>query len=87
MRNEAVALGDQIIAREAALDALFKSGSAGAESIDATTAELASLYGRLRAVHLRTHLATRATLTDVQLATYQTLRDHDRAGAAPAHQH
>ena len=87
MRAEAMAIGEQIIAREAALDALFKSGSADAASIDASTAELASLYGLLRAVHLRTHLATRATLTDAQLAAYQSLRGYDRAGAAPVHKH
>jgi hypothetical protein len=87
MRNEAIAIGEQIIAREAALDALFKSGSADAASIDAATAGLASLYGQLRAVHLRTHLATRATLTDAQLDAYQGLRGYDRAGAAPVHKH
>ena len=87
MRSEAVAIGEQIIVREAALDALFKSGSADGGSIDTSTAELASLYGQLRAVHLRTHLATRATLTDAQLAAYQGLRGYDRAGAAPVHKH
>ena len=87
MRSEAVALGEQIIAREAALDALFRSGSADAGSIDSATAELASLYGQLRAVHLRTHLATRATLTESQLAAYQSLRGYDRPGPAPVHKH
>lgn len=87
MRREAIAIGEQIIAREAALDALFKSGGADGASIDAATAGLASLYGQLRAVHLRTHLATRATLTDAQVAAYQGLRGYDRAGAAPVHKH
>lgn len=87
MRSDAIAIGEQIIARESALDALFKSGSADAASIDAATAGLASLYGQLRAVHLRTHLATRATLTDAQLAAYQGLRGYDRADAAPVHKH
>lgn len=87
MRSEAVALGEQIIARETALDALFKSGSADAASIDDSTAALAALYGQLRAVHLRTHLATRATLTDTQLATYQRLRGYDGVVVAPSHKH
>lgn len=87
MRSAAIAIGEQIIAREAALDALFKSGSVDAGSMNASTAELASLYGQLRAVHLRTHLATRATLTDAQLATYQSLRGYDRAGTPPVHKH
>jgi Spy/CpxP family protein refolding chaperone len=86
MRREAVALGEQVIAGEATLDALFTSGTADAASIDAATARLALLYGQLRAVHLRTHLATRATLTDAQLAAYSKLRGYDSA-AAPVHKH
>lgn len=86
MRSEAIALGDQIIAGEAALDALFKSGNANIDSISSATAGLASLYGKLRAVHLRTHLATRATLTEPQLAAYQKVRGYDGSGA-PAHKH
>ena len=85
--NDAVALGEQIIAGETALDALFKSGTADAQSIDRITADLASLYGQLRAVHLRTHLATRATLTESQLAMYETLRGYDAAGANAPHKH
>jgi hypothetical protein len=86
MRREAVALGEQIIAGEATLDTLFKSGTADTASIDAATAQLAALYGQLRAVHLRTHLATRATLTEVQLAAYQKLRGYDQP-TAPVHKH
>jgi hypothetical protein len=37
-------------------------------------------YGQLRAVHLRTHLATRASLTEIQRAKYQTLRGYDANG-------
>ena len=49
MRGEAVAIGEQVISAETALDALFRSGSADAGLIEAATAEVASLYGRLRA--------------------------------------
>jgi hypothetical protein len=87
MRAAAIVLGEQIIARESALDALFKSGNAAADAIDRITTEIAILYGQLRAVHLRTHLATRATLTETQLATYQTLRGYDAPGAQPIHKH
>ncbi len=87
MRAEAIALGEQVIAREAALDALFKSGTANAEAIDQATAVLAALYGQLRAVHLRTHLATRATLTEAQLAAYETLRGYNSKGSGPVHKH
>ncbi len=84
MRAAAISLGDQIIARESALEALFKSSSADSASIDRITGEIATLYGQLRAVHLRTHLATRATLTEPQLAMYQKVRGYDGSGAGPA---
>ena len=87
MRSEAVALGERIIVAEAALDALFRSGNADSASVDAATAEVASLVGRLRAVHLRAHLATKATLSNTQLATYQQLRGYDKSGVAPTHKH
>lgn len=87
MRAAAIALGELIVAHEGALEALFKSGSADSESIDRITGEIATLYGQLRAVHLRTHLATRATLTDPQLAMYQKVRGYDGAERGPAHKH
>lgn len=87
MRATAIALGEQIIARESALEAPFKSGSADSASIDRITGEIATLYGRLRAVHLRTHLATRATLTEPQLAMYLKVRGYDGSGAGPTHKH
>ena len=82
MRSAAVTLGEKIVVREGELDALFASGAADAAGIDRLTGEIARLYGELRAVHLRTHLATRATLDAAQLAAYQTARGYD-GGAAP----
>lgn len=87
MHDEAVALGEKIIVGETVLDALFKSGAADAGSIDRITADLAGLYGQLRAVHLRTHLATRATLSEGQLSLYETLRGYDANGAKAPHKH
>lgn len=76
MRAEAVVLGERIIAREGDLEALFKGGAADAQSVDRLAAEIGGLYGKLRAVHLRTHLLTRATLTEHQIAQYQHLRGY-----------
>ena len=87
MRTAAISLGEQIIARESALDTLFRSGAANVEAIDRITSEIAALYGQLRAVHLRTHLATRASLTEIQQAQYQTLRGYDAMAANPTHKH
>lgn len=85
MRGAAVTLGESIIAREGELEALFRSGAADAATVDRLTGEIGVLYGQLRAVHLRTHLATRATLTEAQLAAYQSARGYD--GSKPAHKH
>ena len=87
MRIDAIVLGEQVIAQEAILDWLFKSGTADADAIDRTTAALAALYGKLRAVHLRTHLATRATLSETQLARYEALRGYDSKASHPVHKH
>ncbi len=87
MRAAAMPLGDRIVAGEEALEALFRSGAAEAAAVDRVTSEIAALYGQLRAVHLRTHLATRATLTEPQLAMYQTLRGYDGKGPGPTHKH
>jgi hypothetical protein len=64
----------------------FRSGAADADTIDRITSEIAALYGQLRAVHLRTHLATRASLTEIQRAKYQTLRGYG-AATIPLHKH
>jgi hypothetical protein len=49
MRTAAVALGEQIIARESELDAHFRSGAADAETIDRITSAIAALkYQTLR---------------------------------------
>ena len=87
MRAAATALGERIIAGESLLDALFRSGAADAATIDRLTTDVATLYGQLRAVHLRTHLETRATLTEPQLAKYQALRGYDATGLKPEHKH
>ena len=73
MNAEAVVLGEQIIVAEGELDALFRTGAADANSIQRVTSKLSELPGTLRVVHLRTHLDTRATLTEHQIATYQSV--------------
>ena len=77
MRAEAITLGERIIAREGELEALFRGSAADAEAVDRLTAEIGVLQGQLRAVHLRTHLRTRGTLSEEQVARYQVLRGYE----------
>jgi Spy/CpxP family protein refolding chaperone len=85
MRTAAVALGERLIALEAELDALFASGSADDAGIERLTAAIGAAHGQLRAVHLRTHLETRATLTAAQVAEYVRLRGYDAGTPFGAH--
>ena len=87
MRAEAVPLGEQIIAGEDELDRLFRSGTADSSAIERSTGKLGELRGRLRAVHLRTHLDTRATLNEAQVASYQSLRGYDSPTGGTHHKH
>jgi hypothetical protein len=83
MRAEAMALGERIIAGEEALEKLFLSAGADAAAVDRLTAELGALWGKLRATHLAAHVATRAVLSDAQIAQYQKLRGYE----AGTHRH
>jgi Spy/CpxP family protein refolding chaperone len=88
MRARAVALGEEIVAREALLDELFASGTATAEALHEATAALGRLSGQLRAHHLDYHLAMRALLDARQIDEYQRLRGYAAAaGAGRGHHH
>lgn len=76
MQEEAVRLGREIVRRERAMDRRFASGEITAEEVDAATAAVAELRGRLRAVHLKAHLATEPVLTDAQIERYRRLRGY-----------
>lgn len=76
MEAEAKQLGQQLVEREAALDRAFASGTATADEVARLAGEAAATEGRLRAVHLRAHLATKAVLTPEQVARYDRLRGY-----------
>ena len=76
MQAEAIAAGRQVIASETALDRLFSSGTAEAQSVRSASAEAARAHGELRAVHLRYHLRMRELLTPAQSAKYAELRGY-----------
>jgi len=79
MSREAKALGDAILQREAALDLLFRDGKASPATVESATVEIGALQGRLRAVHLNTHIAMKALLEPEQVAAYDRLRGYAEA--------
>lgn len=81
MRARAVALGDSIVAAEAALDCAFAHGSIEEAELERHVAGIARLQGALRTVHLAAHLATRRLLSPEQVARYDALRGY--AGGEP----
>jgi Spy/CpxP family protein refolding chaperone len=82
MRRKAINLGGRIIEHEAALDELFASGTASETSIRDATKALGLLNGRLRAHHLRYHLAMRDLLNHHQIRQYQRLRGYASSSAS-----
>jgi hypothetical protein len=76
MQDAARPLGVQLVEREAALDRLFVEERITPEKLQAETAAIAKLQGRLRATHLAAHLETRDALTPEQVAQYDALRGY-----------
>src|SRR5919106_379833 len=84
MQAQAIVLGEQVIAGEAALEGMFSEGAAAADSVQAAAIELGRLQGMLRAHHLHYHLAMRDLLSAYQVMRYQHLRGY---AAGDAHGH
>lgn len=82
MAEAAIPLGQQIVAVERDLDRLFSERRIDVATLQARSEEIGHLQGRLRAVHLATHLETRATLTEAQVRRYDELRGY--AAAQPS---
>jgi Spy/CpxP family protein refolding chaperone len=80
-------LGATILEHERALDRQFAAGTANASDLAAKTEAIGQLYGRLRAVHLEAHLATKAALRPEQVARYNELRGYGAPVAPAMHDH
>ncbi len=87
MRQEAIGVGERLIAAEIALDRQFAERRVTEASLAEGTQAIASLQGELRAAHLRYHLATVAILSPVQLARYGELRGYSGGSGPAGHQH
>lgn len=76
MRRDAMAEGERLIARERALDDAFRRRDVTPDSLRAMLAEIEASRAALRYIHLATHLATPALLTETQIARYNELRGY-----------
>ena len=75
-KDEVRTLGRQLIAAEQGLDDAFRKQAARDEDVDRLTREIGVLQARIRAGHLRTHIAQTALLRPEQVARYQQLRGY-----------
>ena len=82
MAREAQRLGEQILREEQGLEAAFRAISNG--DLGARTLRIAGLEGKLRAVHLRAHIAMRSALSPSEIEHYNTIRGY---GVPPEEQH
>ena len=86
MNAEAQAVGAELIAAEAALDAAFAARDVDAARLVALTAAAEDARARLRVVHLAAHLETAPTLSPRQVAIYAERRGYGaQEGAHGAH--
>ena len=75
-KAEARKLGERVVGLERELDALFARGAATPAAVDRLAASIGEAQGRLRAEHLKTHLATAALLTPEQVERYVKARGY-----------
>jgi hypothetical protein len=85
MQTEAQQLGQDIVEREARFSQAFADQTMTEAELQAQTAELAQLYGRLRATHLQAHLQITPRLSAQQIAHYNELRGY--TGSSMSDQH
>ena len=76
MRAEAITLGEAIISIEEEMDNAFVNGTVTASFLEEKISASAELYGQLRVVHLKNHLAMMDILTPEQVAQYNDLRGY-----------
>jgi hypothetical protein len=87
MHREAVRLGQLIVEKERALDAMFAQKQIDAGKLQSATREIGLLQGRLRAAHLSAHLEMRRILSPAQVRKYDELRGYNAPEADGAHKH
>lgn len=79
--QDATRLGKLIVEKERALDVSFAAGKIDEEQLRSLVAEISSLQGELRVVHLRAHLEMVRILTAEQINRYAELLGYQGVGA------
>ncbi len=81
MEPQAIALGEEILAAEAALEEAFRTKTIDETGLAAQLQAIAALDAQLRFVHLSTHLATIKILSPHQVTRYNALRGYEEMPA------
>lgn len=76
MRSNAIELGEQIIDIEKEIDDEFTNEKITEVFLQEKVSESAKLYGKLRIIHLKTHLSMIEILTNQQVKQYNELRGY-----------
>ena len=86
MQAAAIAEGENLIRLERQLDTAFADGTIAEPTLRQLVSEIAESRGRLRYIHLSTHLATPDLLSEEQIARYNQLRGYaaDPCKSVPA---
>jgi Spy/CpxP family protein refolding chaperone len=87
METEAVTLGKQLIERERELDELFASKTITKEKLQRALEAIALMQGKVRQVHLQTHLIQAEILDAEQIRKYDELRGYAQATSSTHHGH
>lgn len=76
MRQAAVALGKQFVAKEEGLEARFRGGEIAEKELDRRVKEIEATRAELRIANLRAHLAVVRIVEDDQVDQYNALRGY-----------
>ncbi|PWU25151.1 MAG: hypothetical protein C5B48_02740 [Candidatus Rokuibacteriota bacterium] len=88
MNSQALSVGAQILDEEQLLEAGFRAATVTEPDLRSRVLRIATLQGDLRAIHLTAHLATRAVLSESQVARYNELRGYTaRPADQQGHEH
>lgn len=76
MKNKAVNIGKNYIAKEQELNQLFESGNVSSSAIKSLLVKIGEIKGSLRAVHVNAHIKMKEILTSNQVKKYDELRGY-----------